>query len=242
MGGISAGAGAAIAGGIGAAGSVAGSLISSGGQKQAAQTEQTAQNQMMALAQPYAKAGQSAEGNIINQLTSGQLGVAPPMTGAGLTQMPGYKFTLQQGLLSTQNAAAARGLGVSGAALMGAANYATGAASSNYQQYYNDYWANQQNRYNMLAGLMTTGENAAVGAGSNLVNSAANIGSSQAAAANATAAGTTGAATAAGNSLLMSALLNNQQGSTVSPTAVVNAPAGSGNIIQGGGGYLPAKA
>jgi hypothetical protein len=50
-----------------------------------------------------------------------------------LENTPGYQFTLGQGLESTQNSAAARGLGSSGAALKGAATYATGLADQTYQ-------------------------------------------------------------------------------------------------------------
>lgn len=58
----------------------------------------------------------------------------PRMTQAELEQTPGYQFTRQQGLQAVQNSAAARGLGVSGAALKGAATFATGLADSTYQQ------------------------------------------------------------------------------------------------------------
>lgn len=55
-----------------------------------------------------------------------------------LRRMPGYQFSLDQGLKATQAAAAARGLGVSGAALKGAATYATGLADNTYQQMFKD--------------------------------------------------------------------------------------------------------
>ena len=55
-----------------------------------------------------------------------------------LENTPGYQFTLNQGLESTQNSAAARGLANSGAALKGAATYATGLANDTYQNQYND--------------------------------------------------------------------------------------------------------
>ena len=66
-----------------------------------------------------------------------------PMTEANLVNTPGYQFNLSQGLESAQNSAAARGLGVSGAAMKGAATYATGLADSTYQQQF----ANQQALY-----------------------------------------------------------------------------------------------
>ena len=55
----------------------------------------------------------------------------------GLARMPGYQFTLDQGLKSTQNGFAARGLGTSGAALKGAAQYATGLANQTYGDQFN---------------------------------------------------------------------------------------------------------
>jgi hypothetical protein len=59
------------------------------------------------------------------------------MTQAQLEQTPGYQFTRDQGLKMTQSAAAARGLGVSGASLKGAATYATGLANTTYKDQFN---------------------------------------------------------------------------------------------------------
>ena len=56
------------------------------------------------------------------------------MSQAELEETPGYQFARSQGLQSVQNSAAARGLGVSGAALKGAATFATGLADQTYQQ------------------------------------------------------------------------------------------------------------
>ena len=113
------------------------------------------------------------------------------MTQAALEQTPGYQFDLAQGLKATQSAAAARGLGVSGASLKGAATYATGLADKTYQdqfnmqqQRFNDLLSlntgqqgnltNQFNRFNALAGM---GESAAAGTGTigaSLANTSAN--------------------------------------------------------------------
>jgi hypothetical protein len=101
------------------------------------------------------------------------------MTQAQLEQTPGYQFQLAQGLQATQNSAAARGLGVSGAALRGAADYATGLANSNYQQQfanqqqiYGNYQTQLSNQKNILdtafnqnATRIGVGENAATGSG-----------------------------------------------------------------------------
>lgn len=117
------------------------------------------------------------------------------MDQATLEKTPGYQFNLTQGLKSVQNSAAARGLGSSGAALKGAATFATGLADSTYQNQFNNAVTNQTNAYNRLKGLIDTGENAAAQtgtAGTAAANTAANAqigaGNAQAAAANATGA------------------------------------------------------
>lgn len=82
-----------------------------------------------------------------------------------LEKTPGYQFTKTQGLKAVQNSAAARGLGVSGAALKGAATFATGLADNTYQNQFNNENTNRTNAYNRLKGLIDTGENAAAGTG-----------------------------------------------------------------------------
>lgn len=225
--GISAGTAAMIAGGVGAAGSLGGALISSSGSKQAASTNQSAQQWQEASADPYVGWGDVA-GNIMNaNLTTGGFGSTPSLNSSDISQMPGYKFTKQQGLLATQNAAAAQGLGVSGNALAAASQYATGLASQNYQQYFNDYWANQNNRYNQLMGVMQLGANTAVGAGSNVASTAAATGQAQANAANALGSGISGASSSAGNAVLTNALLANQTGTTIPPSSATAAQGAS---------------
>ena len=91
------------------------------------------------LAQDYLDQASSAayqQGSYLNQAA----GMTPPsvMSEADLQKTPGYQFQLAQGLQSTQAAAAARGLGVSGASLKGAATYATGLADQNYQNQFNN--------------------------------------------------------------------------------------------------------
>lgn len=232
MGGISTGAGLAIAGGVGAAGSLASGLIGSSGQQQAAQTNQQAMQQEQAMAQPFVNLGQTAGNELQAEFQGGQLGQPAPTNLANIAQMPGYKFTLQQGLLSTQNAAAARGLGVSGAALMGAANYSTGLVQSNFQNYFSDYWANQMNRYNMLAGMVGVGANAAVGAGSNIGQTAAATGQAQAGAGAAAASGASGATNSLANSLAAYSMMNPQSGSTINPATGWNTQPASAATTQ----------
>lgn len=114
-------------------------------------------------------------------------GMTPPsvVTENWLQQTPGYQWQLGQGLNAVQASAAARGLGVSGSSLKGAATYATGLADSNYQSQFNNAQtayqdvinqgygqvnlANtaqnmQQQAYNQYANIANLGQSAASGA------------------------------------------------------------------------------
>jgi hypothetical protein len=227
---------AGTAAAIGAAGSVvgtAGSLVSgsksSSGSSQSAAMSALEFNQNTSNTADYIAQGQTALNTLAGNIESGQLGAAydtstmPQFnwnpTEAGLEQTPGYQFTLQQGLKSTQNAAAAQGLGVSGAALKGAASYATGLADSTYgsqltnaintyntqlngwQQGFTDYWSNQTNRYNQLYNIASLGANSAAGQGTSNTQGAANTGNALQTAGQASAAGTQGAANTLSNAL-----------------------------------------
>lgn len=140
---------------------------------------------------PYRAIGQTAETDLTNQLPT--LTAPVSMTEDQVQQTPGYQFNLTQGLKSVENSNIARGLGQSGAALKGAATFATGLADNTYQNQFNNAVTNQTNTYNRLAGLVNTGENAAAGtgtAGTSAANTVASAqigaGNAQAAAANAT--------------------------------------------------------
>lgn len=195
-------------------GSLAGGVASAIGSSNAAKTQQkSAQqanqvnwdmfNQIQQNLAPYLNLGKSAT----NQLSGALPTVAQPfnMTQDQLEQTPGYQFTLGQGLKSVQNSAAARGLGSSGAALKGAANYATGLADNTYQNQFNNYWTNALNKYNMqlgnynaLSNQVGIGENAAAGLGNTGSQVAQTVGSNIVGAGNAAAAGQVGVANALG--------------------------------------------
>lgn len=149
------------------------------------------------------------------------------MDQASLEKTPGYQFNLRQGLKSTQNAAAARGLGSSGAALKGAANYATGLADSTYQNQFANAVTNQTNQFNRLYSMANSGQNAAAGLGGIGQQTAANIGSNMIGAGNAQAAGINGAAAAYGGGF---------QGAGYQ---VGNALQNGGLYGGGGGSYSP---
>lgn len=184
---------------------------------------------------------------------------APTQAEAAAT--PGYQFTLDQGLKSVQNSAAARGLGTSGAAMKGAAGYATGLADSTYNDVFNralqTYNANANtfqtnynsaaNNVNRLSGIVANGQNAAGTNGSLGAAAAGNIGNTLMSGANAQASGTigganalTGALNGIGNSAMTYGLLNNNAGggSSISPWSIARAnmssdPIGSLNSSQG---------
>lgn len=182
------------------------------------------------------------------------------MTQAQLEQTPGYQFNLSQGLKATQSAAAAKGLGVSGAALKGAATYATGLADSTYQnqfnnaqQIYSDLFNNaqtaytgfmnlgqadvnrQNQNYSNLLSAASLGQNAAAQVGNQGVQSANNSGNFLTQAGNAQASGAVGGANALTSGLGSTFnQLQNQQ-------TLYNLTGGQSgtniNGLLGGGGY-----
>jgi hypothetical protein len=158
-------------------------------------------------------------------------------TQAQLEATPGYQFDLNQGLQATQNSNAAAGLGISGPALKGAANYATGLANNTLttqqgifqNNYQNALTANSQgqgifqgnlgNVINPVSSLTNLGENAGATVGQQGIQAIGNANSLAVGGANAIAGGTvgsanaisgglTGASNAGLNSLLYSQILN----------------------------------
>jgi len=174
-----------------------------GADKQASATRDASAQQMAMYQQtrkdllPYNNAGQSALSQLQGQLP--QLTAPITMDEATLRNTPGYQFNLQQGLKSVQNGAAARGLGVSGASMKGAASYATGLADSTYQNQFNNANTNQTNAYNRLMGIVSTGANAASQTGNYGTQTAQSIGNNTIQGGNAQAAGYLGAANALTN-------------------------------------------
>ena len=176
--------GSAVVGGI--ATSSAASKAAKAQTQAANQANQTMSQQYAQTRQdlmPYQQAGQAAL-PYYNAL----LGVGGDQTSAlkTLQQTPGYQFTLSQGLKAAANSAAARGLGVSGAAFRGAENTAAQLANATY--------GDQVNR---LMGAAQLGENAAAQTGAYGTQTAANISNNLTGAGNAQAA----SSVASGNAL-----------------------------------------
>jgi hypothetical protein len=195
---------------------------------------------------PFRRSGEAATNALMSSLglsggsginflkANGLPGLTFQPTQAQLEATPGYQFNLAQGQQAVANSNAAQGRGISGAALKGAANYATGLANNTLLTQQGIFQQNLNNVLNPLQSLSNLGENAAAqtGAlGTQNVNSAnqaligganaaaagqigaANAGAAgQIGAANAGAAGTVGSANAAAGALsgLGSAPLNYQ--------------------------------
>lgn len=233
---------AAIAGSavLGAATSVIGSSSAAGAAGKAAAGSQAQQTQTRLDLLPFTQNGTNAStvlaqrsgqnwGLNTNYLQMSQDAMPGQMTQAQLEQTPGYQFQLAQGLRATQNSAAAKGLGISGAALKGAATFATGLADSNYQNQFNNAQTRSQdflnlntaaqgnatNEYNKLMGQATLGENAAAATGAQGTQAANNAGGFLSAQGNAQGAGAIGvgnALTGAANSYLTYNALNGLTG------------------------------
>lgn len=216
------------AGALSAGASIFGAQSAANAQENAASQASATQLQMFEQMQknlaPYMKTGTNAN----NLLTSALPSLTAPVTMSqtALQQTPGYQFNLYQGEKSLQNGYAARGLGTSGAAMKGAANYATGLANSTYQNQFNNAVTNKQLAYNMLSGQQSLGENAAAGVGNAGIATGNSIAQNTIGAGNAAGAAdvASGNAVASGaNSVAQGALLSNLLGG-------------------GGGGYFGAAA
>jgi hypothetical protein len=203
------------AGVLGAGATIYAANKASQAQTQATNTATDAELKMFGITrdslQPFIDSGSQA-GGTLNKLLSPNGGIDQSV----LESLPGYQFNLTQGLKAVQNSAAARGLGSSGAALKGAATYASGLADSTYGTY-----------VNQLLGQEGIGANAAAGLGGNATQTGAQIGSNAIGAGNAAA----GAATATGNAVA-------NLGGDIAQAALLN------KLLAAGGGstsmYAPA--
>ena len=149
--------GGAVIGGVAsnmAAGTAADAQTAAANQANATQISMF--NKAQANLQPYMTAGNTATTNALNLANTG---FNFNDTQAQLEATPGYQFTLNQGLESTQNGAAARGLGVSGASQKAAAAYATGLASNTYQQQFGNALSTYNTNLNANMELSNQGAN-----------------------------------------------------------------------------------
>lgn len=246
-------AAAALGAGVLSAGaSIFGAQTAAGAQEKAAQQASSTELQAAQLASqtqlgmfnklqgnlsPYMAAGGNANAALAAELPGLTTPLAPiKMDEATLQKTPGYQFNLTQGLKSVQSAAAARGLGVSGAALKGAASYATGLADSTYQNQFNNAQTNWQNQninrqfaLNALTGQQAVGENAAAGVGNAGIATGSAIGANAIGAANSVGSNLLGAGNAAGAASIASGnAIGNSANSALQAYTLNNLLTGSG--------------
>lgn len=216
---------------LGAGANALGSYFASANQASAANNSTAAQLAMFGQTQsnllPFIQAGQGATGalaagtglNTSNPFASPLL--APPtanLNEAALSQTPGYQFNLRQGLESTQNSFASKGLGSSGAAMKGAADYAVGLADNTYQNQFNNAVTNQTNQFNRLMALSNQGQSSAANQGTIGTQVGANIGNNIVGAANAGSAAIMNAAGGASNALTLNSYLSLLAGQQNAPS------------------------
>lgn len=219
------------AGALGAGASIFGASQAASAQKKAAAQAAAVQREMYKQQRedlmPYMEAG----GNALFSLNEKLPFLTSPieMNQAALERTPGYRFQRTQGLKAVQNSAAARGLGSSGAAMKGAANFATGLADSNYLNQFNLENTNRTNAYNRLMGVAQLGQGSAAGVGASGMQMATNVGNAYTNAGNATAGAYMAGANAINNfannvgGLYMSNALMNQAGGGGQPMYLAGA-------------------
>jgi hypothetical protein len=89
---------------------------------------------------------------------------------------PGYAFRLNEGMKQLGRTAAGRGGLISGQTMTGLQKYAQDQASQEYSNAFNRYQTNRTNQLAPLGSLMTSGQNAAAGAGAQAGTYGANVG------------------------------------------------------------------
>lgn len=188
---------------------------------------------------------QGTEKALTDQWGNAQAAIPQNVSNETIQNMPGYQFNLQSGLAAVQNAAAAKGLGVSGQALKQAANFATGLSNNYYQNYFQNaqqQFADQAQQYqNALAGKqlvfnqlyqpVSVGENAAAQVGNAGVQTAQAAGQAIQAAGQAQAAGIGASAgainqglTGAANNYLLYSMLGKMNSAPANPTPFGDQP------------------
>lgn len=223
-------AGAAVAGDMfasNAASSAASSEEAAAAQSAAVQQQEF--NTIQTEEQPYRDAGTNA----LSQLSTSLPDLTRKFTSTDFQEDPGYQFQLQQGQSAVQNSAAARGLLNSSAAMKDMDTYTQGTANTDYQQALNNFTNNQQQRYNMLAGVASGGQGAISQVNSAGANAANNTSAAIQAGGNAAAASTMAGANAANtaigtgvNAWTQQQYLNSMKNGTNSSGAPTSAPNG----------------
>jgi hypothetical protein len=219
---------------IGAVGSNMAAGKQASAQQQATATQKQMFDTITANSQPFMNAGYGAA-DTLSQLTGGSGTPGTTVGNTGLPQgyltqtfnptqdqlnnYPGYQFALQTGAQATRNADTPGMGALSGAALKDLTNFNVGAASQNYQNYFNQDQTQKNNIFNRLSAIAGLGQSAAAGVGNSGTQLGTGIAQSQAATGASQAAGTvagTNALSGAANTLGGLAYLNQNTGNPYS--------------------------
>jgi hypothetical protein len=146
---------------------------------------------------PYRAIGEDAGGKLTSRLS--ELTTPISVNPDDFLNSDYYKFLQTQGLKTTQNSAAARGLGKSGAALKGAIAFQKGLDSQEWQNNFNMQNINQTNAFTRLKSLVDVGENASAQTGVLGEKAAYNAGTALTGGANAQAAAANSTGTSIAN-------------------------------------------
>jgi hypothetical protein len=158
----------------GAAGQAGQGLTGAAGQ--AAQGITGAAGEANALLAPYLQAGGGAAQSLAELMAPGGA-LTKQFTAQDMQTLdPGYQFRMDQASKALQASAAARGGALGGGALQSLANLNQNLASSEMQNAFNRFQAQQQDRYQRLYGLAGMGQQAAGTSGANLLNAAQQAG------------------------------------------------------------------
>ena len=215
---------------LGGGATLFGGYMASQGAKDAANTQAAAadrsaalQKEMfdkqMELNKPYREAGITGQNRLMELLgLGGNTGAAGygkygrDFSMADYQADPGYAFRLAEGQKTLDRQAAARGGLISGGALRAATRYGQEMGSQEYGNAYNRYQTNRTNQLQPLGSLMTSGQNAAAGAGAAAGQYGANAGNLMMQGGQAIAAGQLGVGNTWNNALNTgaSAYLNQQ--------------------------------
>jgi hypothetical protein len=164
---------------------------------------------------PYREGGVTAQNQLMQMLgiggdknAQGYGRYAKDFGMSDFTADPGYQFRLKTGLESLERSAAARGMGLSGAALKGITDYSQNKASDEYANAFNRYQTNRAAQLDPLFKFYTGGQasaaNSAAGAsnlGSNLGTTYSNLGTNLGKAATDAGAAAAGGYVAGGNAI-----------------------------------------
>lgn len=170
----------------GAAAVIGGALITSSASRSAsnaqagaAQASTDAQERMYQQTRADTANQRSLSDQAVNALrgtlNSGEL--TQSFTPGDITNEAGYQFGLRQGQRGIESSAAARGLGQSGAALKQASRFNSDYATGRYNDAFNRFQTDRQNRFNpllQLAGAGAIGAQQVNSAGQSYANAAGN--------------------------------------------------------------------